>query len=102
MLDTAIKQYNPDAIVAQNDVAAGMVIRYCHLRGIEIPRQIAVIGYDNLEFSQFTFPSITTEDPVTEYVARKAVEMVVDLINGSASIPQRVVVKPKLIIREST
>ena len=102
MLDDALKQFGPDGIVAQNDVAAGMVIRYCHLHGIELPRQMAVIGYDNLEFSRFTFPSITTEDPVAEYVARKAVEMVVDLINGSAVMPQKLVVEPKLIIREST
>lgn len=50
----------PTAIFAMNDIMAYGVINYAHEAHIQIPEDLSVIGFDNLEMSAYTYPPLTT------------------------------------------
>ncbi len=85
------------AILALNDrVASGMMRRLAE-RGINIPGEVSIVGYDNADFSPYATPSLTTIDPKVETLIERAVEM---LMAGTSGAP--VLVRPSFIERDST
>jgi len=73
-----------EAIVASNDEMALSAMIELQKRNYKIPEDIAVIGFDNIEGTKFSNPSMTTvKQPVYEQ-ARKAIEMAVEIINGNS------------------
>lgn len=89
-----------DAVIAPNDLAASHIIRELWQRGIRIPEQIAVAGYDNDPFAESLYPSLTTIDDNNEEVARRAFELLHERLTKN-SIPRRLCVVPRVIRRES-
>lgn len=92
-----------DAILAQNDVAAVYIIKECLRLGYRVPEDIGVVGFDNLPACVLVTPRITTIDKVPVEQARRTVDLVMNLIEyGTVPVEERqIVLKPKLIIRES-
>lgn len=92
----------PSAIFACNDLLAIGVIQAAMEKGISIPDELAIIGFDNTVLATTTVPRLTTiAQPIAE-MGRKVVEVLIEEINGNASMQQRVLFNPKLIIRETT
>ena len=50
----------PDAIICSNDILAVGAIRAAHLENLDIPKDIAITGIDDIPFSEFTYPELTT------------------------------------------
>ncbi|RPH29521.1 LacI family transcriptional regulator, partial [Buttiauxella warmboldiae] len=50
----------PDAIFAYNDVTAMIAINMCEQRGLKVPEDIAIVGFDNIETAAWGHPSLTT------------------------------------------
>lgn len=100
-----ILKQNPEvtAILATNDLMAVGVFRAIHEKGLNIPNDISVIGYDNTWISK-NFPiSITTIDQQTEYTAKKCVHIILErLEEKNWDTPKIITIEPELIIREST
>lgn len=63
----------PTALVASNDLAASAVMQTCRSLGIDIPRDLSLIGFDDLDFSSHTFPSLSTVRVDKESLGRRAV-----------------------------
>lgn len=78
-------------------------IAKCNLR---VPEDISVIGYDNNEYSDMTFPALTTVDILPYTVGRQSAEIMFDLINhknkNNPGGHIEAVISPKLILRNST
>lgn len=91
---------NIDAIVSSNDVMAYAILREFSSRGIRVPQDIAMTGYDDLEQHSFMYPSITTVNQRLEYQGKKAVELLLNRLEGK-EIPEYIEIEPELIIRES-
>ncbi len=96
-----------DAIFATNDQKAFVVMRAVHDLGLRIPRDVAVIGLDNVEMSQWIEPPLTTVAQPLYDIGRRAVEKVLDIIkykeeHGRLPAPQIEVLDTELIIRKST
>ncbi len=94
-----------DAVFAFNDTLALGAMRVMQEAGIRIPDDVAVVGFDNLDETQYSLPSLTTVDPGREEIAETAVRVLLDLIDGgaAASIPPRELFADFSIIeREST
>ena len=66
----------PDAVVCYNDLTAFGVLAEAWATGISIPDDLAVIGFDNLPFSELTSPPLTTVAQPTEEMGRTAVSLV--------------------------
>jgi DNA-binding LacI/PurR family transcriptional regulator len=93
----------PTAVVASTDVLAIGVLHEAHERGLRVPEQLSVTGFDDIPLAAFTVPALSTvRMPVREMVAA-AVRMVIDE-DGSASGRRRRarVIEPSLVVRRST
>jgi LacI family transcriptional regulator len=79
----------PTAIFASNDDMAAGVLVAAHERGISVPSDLSVAGFDDTELASIVWPKLTTvHQPVYE-MAYRATDVVIDLIKGVA--PPRVI-----------
>ncbi|WOO43430.1 LacI family DNA-binding transcriptional regulator [Rubellicoccus peritrichatus] len=92
----------PDAIVAGNDLLAYGVIRRCAELNIRVPEDVAVVGFDDLDFSRFCTPSLSTLRQPKERIASECVQQILKRIkSNSIKDPTQLFYEPELIIRES-
>jgi len=89
-----------EAIVAADDETAMGVLEALQARGIRVPEDIAVVGFDNTEEGRYTSPPLTTVPSLAHEQARRAIETVHALINGEEA-PDQVSVPTHLIVRQS-
>lgn len=93
----------PTAIFCYNDIVAFGVMLGLKEAGLEPGRDIAVVGYDNVEESAVTHPSLTTVMASPKLVGTRAAELLHQrILNTVENKPQRIILKPELIIRESS
>ena len=90
----------PDAIFAQDDALAMGAIRAALEKGLQIPRDISVIGFDNL-IAEFTTPTMSTVNPPFERVGEIAAETLLRIIRGKAPEKKKLTVPCSLELRES-
>ena len=91
------------AIFCFNDICAFGAIRAIDDVGLRVPRDISVVGFDDISSAAYHQPSLTTvRQPLREMGARGA-RILLDRINHpNKTYPKEVVMKPELIVREST
>lgn len=89
-----------DAVVTANDVFAEGALNALQARGVNVPHQVAVLGFDNVDYSSWLTPPLTTVSLQTYEQGRRAAEMLLTLLEGG-DVPEQVDVPLKLIIRQS-
>jgi len=82
-------------------IAAG-VIRVLREKKIRIPQEMAVVGFNDLDFATIVEPRLTTMRMPRFEMGRVAYDMLSKLVKGEKVTQKRVVLKTKLIIRESS
>lgn len=96
----------PTAIVCFNDMLAIGVLRAVQQRGVRVPEELSVAGFDNIVFSNYTNPALTTFDQPKRFIGQKAAELILSLLNAASDIhiPQHKihVLKGRLLVRQST
>lgn len=93
-----------DAIFAQNDLMAWGVIEALKEMNIQVPQDIAVVGYDDIELSTYISPKITTIRQPREEIATLTCERLYELLNSKNTVRKRkkkTELLPSLVIRES-
>ena len=90
----------PDGIVAATDVIAMAALRALAERGINVPGQVKLTGYDDLGFASHTSPPLTTVRQDVELSAHYLVEALFKRIAAEAT--ESIVLSPRLVVREST
>lgn len=89
------------AIICNSDVIAFGVLSACKKLGIDVPREMSVIGYDNLEFAEYLDPPLTTlAIPASEMGLRSAEALIANLKNGTEIKP--LLLGTQLMIRQSS
>jgi len=92
----------PTAIFAANDEMAFGAIDAIHSKGLRVPDDISVVGFDDIAISSHTHPPLTTiRQPLVELSARTVDELLA-LIEGRGSEPKRIELPLELIVRKST
>jgi DNA-binding LacI/PurR family transcriptional regulator len=93
-----------DAVFAFNDALAHEALHALHVRRIRVPQEVAVVGFDDIEESSYSTPTLTSIAPGRQEIADRAVELLVSRITGSAHPhePQLVVAPFELHVRQST
>ncbi|MBD1382288.1 LacI family DNA-binding transcriptional regulator [Metabacillus arenae] len=76
------KDPNVTAVFAASDEMALGVISYCYEKGIRIPDQLSVIGYDDTELAQMSTPPLTTVHQPIQKMGEKAVETLIKMGKG--------------------
>lgn len=95
-----------DAVFSANDQMALSVLRVVHRRGLRVPQDIAVIGFDNLVESAYFWPALTTVNHNQHELGCRAVKEVVDQIEAlrrnETIQPRNIILPTDLIVRESS
>lgn len=90
-----------DALVCFTDELALGAIRMLTDRGYSIPRDVAVVGIDDIEDGRFSVPRLTTIAPDKARIAAAAVELLLCRVGGHAGEPADIIVGHRLLVRES-
>lgn len=91
-----------DALVCASDLLALGAIWALGRAGLRVPDDVAVVGWDNIEDGRFHEPSLTTVAPDLPALADKAVDALINRIEGSQAPSTTFVVPHRLVVREST
>ncbi|SHG22605.1 transcriptional regulator, LacI family [Microbulbifer donghaiensis] len=92
----------PSAIFCMNDEMAIGAIHQIKKKGLSVPEDISVVGFDNIEFASFTDPPLTTIDQPAEELGRRAMETLLQIIAGSQPQEKRTKLSYELVVRESS
>jgi Transcriptional regulators len=93
--------FRPDAIFAQSDVMAIGAMRAVQEVGLDIPKDIAFVGFDDLPIASTLPIKLTTvHQPITHF-GIKAVDLLIDMIEKGTKPAKRMILDAELIIRDS-
>ena len=93
----------PSAVFARNDFTAMGAISAARDRGLAIPGDLAIVGFDNVPLAAFTTPPLTTVEQPTAEQGREAARMLLGRVGQVTVLAQREVsFDCRLIVREST
>lgn len=103
--DAALRE-GTTALIAHNDLLAIGIMRRLAQRGVRVPEDVSVIGFDNIFAADFVHPGLTTLGGPGADAGRLAVDLLVAGIgrrqNQAATGPERVVLPTELVLRESS
>ena len=91
----------PTAIFAFSDELAIGVMQAARARGLRIPEDLAIVGYDNMEYSAHLSPRLTTIAQSPHTIGSAACRMLVDILNGRQAEENKILIPVKLVIRDS-
>ena len=89
-------------VFAANDLSAIGALRTLHARGIGVPEDVSVVGFDDLRLSRFTIPALTTVHQPAVEIARRATQLLLDLAAGREVRRMRHLLEPTFVVRGST
>jgi DNA-binding LacI/PurR family transcriptional regulator len=94
----------PTAILCSNDMTAIGVMRKCYEEKIAIPRELSVIGFDNIHLSQYIVPPLTTIEMSQAQLARLAFQALLTDVQRETPSPKgsEYVLKTTFVLRETT
>ncbi|EID53057.1 LacI family DNA-binding transcriptional regulator [Saccharomonospora xinjiangensis] len=90
------------AVVCGSDLMALGAIRVARRRGLEVPRDFSVVGYDDSPLIAFTDPPLTTIQQQVTAMVTAAVRTLLDEIAGAAPPTEEYLFQPELVVRGST
>ena len=90
------------AMICFNDVTALGAIHRLRHAGLNVPQDVSVVGYDDIDFASFLHTPLTTVRQDFDLLARKSVAYLAELIEDSAATPEQRLLIPDFILREST
>jgi len=90
------------ALVCYNDVAAIGAIRALMDHGLRVPKDVSVVGFDDIQSAAYHNPSLTTIRQPLQHMGTLAARILLQRIRGQEAFPDVVPVLPELVIREST
>lgn len=92
----------PSALFACNNQMTLGALQAIHESGLDIPRDISLIGIDNTEWSAFMAPPLTVIDQSPYLMGKRAGEVLLKRIQNKHKTPKKVIIPSKLIVRNST
>jgi LacI family transcriptional regulator len=95
-------QEQPTAIIAIHDQMVPNIYRALAERGLSVPHDISVIGFDNTILSEWIHPRLTTVAQPNYDIGKAAAELLIDRISTDRKMTKEILLPTQLIIREST
>ncbi len=88
-----------DALFAASDLIAIGAMRALFARGLRVPEDVAVVGYDDIPMAQSTHPALTTVQQDTRHAGELLVDALLRMVQGEAV--QSIKLPPRLMVRQS-
>jgi DNA-binding LacI/PurR family transcriptional regulator len=95
-------RHKPDGIFAINDMAALEIMHILKKRGLNVPRDVAVLGFNNETICRLVEPSLSSIDHPAFDMGAAATQILLNQINNDKIVVERKLIKSRLVIREST
>jgi LacI family transcriptional regulator len=92
----------PTAVFAANDLSAIQTLHVARSLGLAVPDDVSVVGFDNIPESALMAPPLTTIDQSIQEMGKRAVELLIGLIEGTLEQPQHVTLPTRLVVRQSS
>ena len=101
MLKLLALENPPTAVFAANDEMAMGAIKTIKSKGLNVPNDIAVVGFDNIKFASIFEPALTTISQPTFEIGEKAIDLLISLINNTPLEKEQYILEDQLIVRDS-
>jgi LacI family repressor for deo operon, udp, cdd, tsx, nupC, and nupG len=92
----------PTAIFCFNDEMAMGVLEYARQKRLRVPRDLSVVGFDDIRFARYTDPPLTTVAQPMRAIGEGTVRLLLSIINDGTTTPDSVTLPHTLITRAST
>lgn len=92
----------PTAVLTVNDLMAIGALAACRERGVQVPEDISIIGFDNIPLSALTTPPLTTVEQPAYELGLRAAELVLRRCERPDASPRHILLKSTLVVRGTT
>jgi LacI family transcriptional regulator len=94
----------PTAIFTADDTMAIGALKAALARGVRVPEDLSIVGFDNMDMSRFVHPALTTINQSVAEIADAAVALFLKMVRGELALDHssHVITQGQLVIREST
>ncbi len=100
-IDTFVKNARPDAIVCANDLTAAQLLRSLNRNGVQVPKDLRVVGFDDAKYATLVGVPLTTIHQPCRDIAITAFHALLERI-ADPSLPARsLLLTPRLVVRDS-
>lgn len=90
-----------DGVIASEDALALGALKFAIKAGLEVPKDLSIIGYNNSVLSTCSTPTLTSIDNKLENQTHQLVQTLMGVLNGN-SMPKKIVFSGNLISRDTT
>lgn len=90
----------PTAIFAGNDQMAMGVLAALAERGVRVPQDVSLVGFDDMKGAGYLVPALTTVRQDLDHLGRSAIELLLRMVRGQQAAQERIT--PELVVRRST
>ncbi|WP_327633042.1 LacI family transcriptional regulator [Kribbella sp. NBC_00482] len=91
-----------DSVFAHNDPSAAGVLAALHAAGREVPGDVAVVGFDDIEMASYTYPTLTTIRQPMREMGQAAARLLLDHVRKSPDAAASRIIPTSLVVRGST
>lgn len=92
----------PDGVFACSDIYAAAAVRAARKVGLNIPQDLMVVGFDNVDIATMISPSLTTVNQPRYRMGYSACKILLDILSGHEDEARSALLETELIVREST
>jgi LacI family transcriptional regulator len=89
------------AVFCLNDQMAFGALNYCRAEGIDVPSQLSLVGFDDVEYADLIQPRLTTVHHPVAALARTAAQLALRLAMGETLTEAQGLLEPRLVVRDS-
>jgi len=95
---------HPTAVVCSNDMTAIGVMRKSHEKGLQVPQNVSIVGFDDIRLSQFVIPALTTVQMSQAELAKQAFDALYSEVQRKNPSPNgsEYLLRTNLLLRDST
>jgi len=94
--------YDPTAIICVNDITAVGALHELRQRGLRVPQDVSVTGFDNVKLSEFCYPTLTTVHIPRERIGHIICDALVPPPGKPALADPEILIEPEFVLRDST
>ena len=92
----------PTAVFAANDLSAIATMQVASELGLDVPRELSVVGFDNIPESALVTPALTTVDQGIRTMGLRSMDLLIRLIRGEPAEVTHITLATNLVVRQST
>ncbi len=96
------RKITPTAVFCFSDELAIGALAACRSRGVECPRDVSIIGFDDIRYARFADPPLTTIRQPKSLIGETAVQLLLAILRGKVDRCERITLKHEVVVRAST